>query len=92
MREALSTHPEVRQGVEATLQLESLQLDGSSTAFDVESFFEDVQIEKVDCVAAQGAAGYRCDFRWGRNDEELARTHTGRFFQTDRGWSLAVVR
>lgn len=92
MREALRAHPEVRQGVEATLRLEALTNGGSAAAIDTEAFFDEVRIEKIDCVSAEGTAGYRCDFRWGRNDDELARTHTGRFFQTDRGWTMAVVR
>lgn len=92
MREALRSHPEVRQSVESSLRMEAVLMGDRSAALDVEGFFEDVQIEKIGCAAAQGAAGYRCDFRWGRDDEELARTHSGRFFETDRGWSMAVVQ
>lgn len=92
MREAIQSHPQASSAVKSQLLFEKPK-QGEPNDIDkrVVRFFETVTIEKINCSSANNGGGSVCDFRWGRNDKELARTFKARFFESDRGWAMEVM-
>jgi hypothetical protein len=53
-------------------------------------------VEKSGCVAAQGAPGFMCDFRWGARQPDgkaqLSPPAKGRFFKLGDSWAVEIAR
>jgi hypothetical protein len=91
--QAIRGNAQVVQSVQASLDLEA-RMNGK-TPRTIEQAFDEMVVEKGQCVAASGAAGHVCDFRVKRTTD--GQTTEGewakaRFFEASGSWNLEVIR